>query len=191
MRNILGYKIKKPNQELIIMSGIPGCGKSTKAKELAGKNGTIHSTDDVISSKYDYYEFFKKINFENDYRVLSKMHNENFNNALKSLKKGNSPVIIDNTNIKLNDSKSIVVESLKLGLDEKNIKFIDLGTSGLSAEELFKRNKHGVSIEKINSMIQSHKSRGNLTLEKVLNSKDQKYVYKKYNIFQKLLFKFF
>jgi signal recognition particle GTPase len=32
--NSLGLKVTKPNQELIIMRGIPGSGKSTKAKSL-------------------------------------------------------------------------------------------------------------------------------------------------------------
>jgi putative protein kinase ArgK-like GTPase of G3E family len=36
-----GYYITKPNSELIICRGIPGSGKSTKAKSLV-KNGRIH-----------------------------------------------------------------------------------------------------------------------------------------------------
>ena len=40
--NISGIPITKPNQELIIMVGIPGSGKSTMAKSIVG-NGIIFS----------------------------------------------------------------------------------------------------------------------------------------------------
>lgn len=139
----------------------------------------IHSTDDLIEATGDYNEFFKKINESKNFVELSRMHSLNLSNAIKSMKEGLSPVVIDNTNIKKNEPKAYVEAALKLGYADQNIKFVDVGTSGLTAEELAARNRHGVLLSKIKQMMESHKSHGELTLESVLNSKD---MYKDSNV---------
>lgn len=170
-KNILGVTVSKPNQELIIMRGIPGSGKSTKAKSLVGK-GKIHSTDDVIEAGGDYNEFFAKMIASKDFAPLSRVHSTNLKNAIASMKSGVSPVIIDNTNIKQNESKAYIVAALEMGYADNNIKFVDIGTAGLEAAELAKRNTHGVPLDKIEMMIASHTAQGPLTLKSVLDSKD-------------------
>lgn len=177
-KNILGVTVSKPNQELIVMRGIPGAGKSTKAKSLVGQ-GKIHSTDDVIEAGGDYNEFFAKMIATKDFTPLSKVHATNLSNAIESMKAGVSPVIIDNTNIKQNESKAYVVAALEMGYADNNIKFVDIGTAGLEAAELAKRNAHGVPLDKIEMMIASHTAQGPLTLQSVLGSKD---MYKKSNV---------
>jgi hypothetical protein len=107
-----------------------------------------------------------------DFTPLSRAHSTNLKNAITSLKEGLSPVIIDNTNIKQNESKAYVKAALELGLSDNNIKFFDIGTNGLTAEMLAERNTHGVPLEKIQSLIESHKGQGLLTLKSVLESKD-------------------
>lgn len=171
-KNSLGVAITRPDQVLIVMRGIPGAGKSTKAKELAGDNGVIHSTDNVIEKQGDYGEFFEKMMESKDFSPLSKAHATNTKNLIQSLKDGISPVILDNTNIKHNEAKSAVKAALELGLNDKNIKFVDIGTNGLSAEDLFERNTHGVPLDKIKSMIESHKAQGPLSVKSVMESKD-------------------
>ena len=170
-KNALGIAVTRPTQVLIIMRGCPGSGKSTKAKELVGE-GIIHSTDDVIESQGNYREFFAAMFESKDFTPLSRAHSTNLKNAIKSLKEGLSPVIIDNTNIKQNESKAYVKAALELGLSDNNIKFVDIGTNGLPAEVLAERNTHGVPLEKIQSLIESHKGQGLLTLKSVLESKD-------------------
>jgi predicted kinase len=170
-KNALGVVVTRPTQELIVMRGIPGSGKSTKAKELVGE-GIIHSTDDVIESQGDYNKFFAAMFESKDFTPLSRAHSTNLKNAIKSLKEGLSPVIVDNTNIKQNESKAYVKAALELGLSDNNIKFVDIGTNGLPAEILAERNTHGVPLEKIQSLIESHKGQGLLTLKSVLESKD-------------------
>jgi len=170
-KNIMGVDVTRPNQELIVMRGIPGAGKSTKAKSLVGK-GAIHSTDDVIEAGGDYNEFFANMIATKDFSPLGKAHSTNKRNAIASLKNGVSPVIIDNTNIKMNEPKEIVVAALKMGLSDNNIKFVDIGAAGLEAEELAKRNTHGVPLEKIKQMIASHTGQGEMTLQKVIGAKD-------------------
>jgi predicted kinase len=171
MKNILGKEVTRPNQELVIMRGIPGAGKSTKAKSLVGK-GKIHSTDDVIEAGGDYNEFFAKMIANKDFAPLSRAHSTNLKNAIESMKSGVTPVIVDNTNIKQNESKAYVVAALEMGYADNNIKFVDIGTAGLEAAELAKRNAHGVPLEKIEQMIASHTAQGPLTLKSVLDSKD-------------------
>ena len=179
MKNSLGVVISRPNQVLIVMRGIPGSGKSTKAKELAGTNGVIHSTDDVIEAQGDYKEFFEKMFASKDFSSLSKAHSTNLKNLIESLKNGVSPVILDNTNIKQNEAKAAVKAALEMGLDDKNIQFVDIGTGGLSAQQLADRNTHGVPLDKIESMIASHTGQGPLTVASVMASKD---MYKETNV---------
>lgn len=171
-KNIMGVTISRPNQELVIMRGIPGSGKSTEAKKIVG-GGIIHSTDDVIESQYDYRKFFGDMIANKDFAPLSRAHSQNFKNAKASMEKGITPVIIDNTNIKADESKNYIETALKMGYDEKNIRFVEVGTGGQSAEVLAKRNTHGVPLEKIEQMIQSYKSVGPMTIEKVLGAKSR------------------
>lgn len=192
-KNILGIEVTRPNQELVIMRGIPGAGKSTKAKSLVG-NGVIHSTDAVIESLGDYREFFAKMmavqeaenakkeaakllgevyeSKVNAFAPLGKAHDTNYKNAVKSITDGITPVIMDNTHIKANEAKKIVVKALELGLDEANIKIVDVGNGGLDAAALFARGTHGVPLEKLESMIKAYESVGELTVKKILESKD-------------------
>jgi predicted kinase len=170
--NILGVEITRPDQELTIMRGVPGSGKSTEAKKQ-GAGGAVHSTDDVIESKYDYRKFFADMIANKNFGPLSNAHNQNFKNAVSDMKKGVSPVVIDNTNIKADEPKNYIEAALKMGYDDKNIHFIEVGDGGVSAEELAQRNTHGVPLDKIKQMLQSMKSVGPLTVEKVLNAKSR------------------
>lgn len=75
-------------------------------------------------------------------------------------------------NIKANEAKAYVVAALEIGFDDNNIQICDVGTRGLSAEQLAESNTHGVPLDKIQMMIQSHNSVGDLTVKKILDSKD-------------------
>lgn len=171
-KNIMGVDITRPKDELIIMRGIPGSGKSTKAKQLVG-NGVIHSTDDVIESMGDYRKFFEDMIANKDFAPLSRAHAQNFKNAVGDMKKGITPIVIDNTNLRADEPKNYIEAALNMGYDDKNIKFVEVGTGGVSAEELAQRNTHGVPLDKIKSMIQTYKSAGPMTVEKVIGSKSR------------------
>jgi len=107
-----------------------------------------------------------------DFLPLSRAHSKNLSEAISSMKNSKSPVIIDNTNIKMNESKAYVKAALEMGYSESNIQFVDVGTGGITAEELSLRNTHGVPLEKIKEMMASHSGQGEITLNKVLESKD-------------------
>ena len=108
-KNAGNIEITRPDQELVIMRGIPGSGKSTKAKSLVGE-GVIHSTDDLIEATGDYKGFFNKLNESKDFSGLGRMHRNNLINARNSMLEGISPVVIDNTNIKAFESKKYVLQ---------------------------------------------------------------------------------
>ena len=57
-------------------------------------------------------------------------------------------------NIKANEAKAYVVAALEIGFDDNNIQICDVGTRGLSAEQLAESNTHGVPLDKIQMMIQ-------------------------------------
>ena len=170
-KNALGVVVTRPDQEFIVMRGVSGAGKSTEAKKRVG-NGKIHSTDALIEAAGDYDEFFTTMAETNDSAALSRMHSQNLQDAIASVKAGVSPVVIDNTNIRKTDAKAYVVAALELGLADSNIKFVDVGTAGLTAEELAARNSHGVPLEHIEKMMARHKGQGEFTLETVLAAKD-------------------
>jgi predicted kinase len=178
MKNILNVEITKKNQKLKIIRGIPGAGKSTLSKSLV-LDGVIHSTDDIVEATGDYRGFFEKMKLSKDWKPLSRAHSLNLNNAIKSMKDGVSPVIIDNTNLTASICKSYVVPALEMGFDDKNIEICDIGLGGLDAKSLSERNTHGVPFDKIESMIQSYKSAGKLTIPKILAASDQ---YKKSDV---------
>jgi hypothetical protein len=136
------------------------------------REGVIHSTDTVIERTGDYNGFFAKMIESKDFTALSRAHSTCFTEAVTSMKNGVTPVVIDNTNIKMNEAKNFVKAALTMGYADENIKFVDIGTAGLTAEVLAERNTHGVPLEKIVSMIASHEGQGEMTLKKVLESKD-------------------
>lgn len=159
-------------KKLIIMRGVPGSGKSTKAKTLVAE-GIIHSTDDLIEATGDYAGHFARMVESGNWSAHGKMHHQNFLNAKKSMEEGITPVIVDNTNIKANEAKKYVKSAIDLGYE---VVIEDVGSGGCTAEVLTERNSHNVQLETIERMMASHKGVGELTVKKILESKD---MYKK------------
>lgn len=170
-KNSLGVAIIRPLQELIIMRGISGAGKSTRAKSLVGE-GVIHSTDDLVAATGDYRGFWDNILKENDYSSLHKLHGKNLANAKESMFRGVSPVVIDNTNLKPSEPKGYVEYALSIGYADANIKIEDVGTGGMTSEQLAARNLHNTPLETINNMVQRHKAHSPLTISKILEAKE-------------------
>lgn len=166
--NILGVHVSNPSHILYIMCGVPGAGKSTKAKELAD-GSEIYSTDDRIEEAGDYNEFFAKMKKSGNFGPLGYMHKLNYKNACGAMDRGVNPIVIDNTNLSPKEARNYVEYALSLGYADDNIRFIDVGTGGATAEELADRNTHGVPLDKIRIMIKKYNANAPLTLEKVVN----------------------
>ena len=93
------------DRTLIIMRGLPWCGKSYRAKQLAGETGKIYSTDEywhVVNypDKPEEYSF--------NPRFLGAAHKWNQLRAQRSIDVGEPLIIIDNTNTTASESKEYV-----------------------------------------------------------------------------------
>lgn len=132
------------NKMLIIIRGLPGSGKSDIAKKLVG-NGVIHSTDNYLI-KNGRYVF--------DDENIAKYHNHNLMDSIRSMKKGISPIIIDNTNITAPSCINYVEQGKIHGYE---IVIIEPDTPwAFDVEELVKRNSHGVPKDTIIDMLQKY-----------------------------------
>ena len=83
---------KQPGK-LVIMRGVPGSGKSYKAKNLAQDgNGVVYSTDDFfeVNGKYVF-----------DGSKIGEYHKQNQLRTAQAMKQDLPLIIVDNTNIKL------------------------------------------------------------------------------------------
>ena len=138
------------------MRGISGSGKSTLAEKL-GTGGIILSVDNYFQTD-EGYKF--------DPEKIGDAHVWNQRNALEAMQKGISPIVIDNTSVQAWESKPYVEMGLKHGYQ---IEFQEPETPWkFNAEELAQRNKHGVTKEVIQEMIDKWDS--NLTVKNVLDS---------------------
>ncbi|XP_071379722.1 NEDD4-binding protein 2-like 2 [Centroberyx affinis] len=136
--------VHDPSLVLILMRGLPGSGKSTRAKELlsTGPSGLILSTDDYFAHKDGYLY---------DPSLLGAAHEWNQSRAKEAMHQGRSPVIIDNTNIQPWEMKPYV----QMALERRyTVHFNEPDTRWkFDPLELEKRNKHGVPQEKIAQML--------------------------------------
>ena len=129
-------------KELIILRGLPGSGKSTLAKKLVGNRGIIHSTDEFhyINGEYKF-----------QYEKLGKFHLLNIRSCINSMKKGISPIIIDNTNINARLCERYVAAAKCFGY---KVVFKEPDTPWkFDIGELFRRNIHNTPKEVIERML--------------------------------------
>jgi NEDD4-binding protein 2 len=99
------------SKTLIIMRGLPGSGKSTRARELQEK-GVIHSTDTYFTNPLTgEYKF--------DFEKTKEYHQNNLEDAIESMEAGISPVIIDNTNTQRWEFQKYLDAAEEFGYDVK------------------------------------------------------------------------
>lgn len=154
MGNLLGTEKKK----LIIMRGLPGSGKTTRAKELKGRNGVILSSDDYFTED-GVYKFVPA--------KLKDSHLWNIERAIDSMKTGLTPVIIDNVNGKNWEPKKYAEAAVEYGYF---VSFEEPRTEWrYDPVECSKRDTHGVPIHIIERMYNDWEK--NMTVESILNSK--------------------
>jgi len=122
-----------------IMRGIPGSGKSTMARQLAGDTGKIHSTDDY---------FMKDGKYAFDPNQLRRNHQLNFQAFKADLSLGVSPVIVDNTNTQKWEYENYTKAAEDAGYEVEVVQVPHIDPK-LAAQ----RNTHGVPEESIRRMI--------------------------------------
>jgi predicted kinase len=161
------YKVAQEEKIMYLLRGVPGAGKSTAVKSLPNvKPENIFSTDDLIGKTPEEYDsFLNKINQTQDETPLIEKHKQNQQRAEEAMKSGVAPIVIDNTNIVKSHAKPYVELAVKYGY---SVKIVDVGTGGLSAEELAKRNKHNVPVDVIEKNIEQYKENNPFTVEEIL-----------------------
>ncbi|KFZ48088.1 NEDD4-binding protein 2-like 2 [Antrostomus carolinensis] len=144
---------------LLILRGLPGSGKSTLSRILLGQSryGIVFSTDDYFRQQ-DGYTY--------NAAQLGDAHDWNQKRAKEAMEQGKSPVIIDNTNTQAWEMKPYVEVALEKGY---RVEFHEPDTWWkFDPEELEKRNKHGVTREKIAQMLERYEYQ--ISIPIVMNS---------------------
>jgi len=152
--------VAQMNKEFIIMRGLSGSGKSTLARQLAGDTGQLFAADDYFMDEQGNYNWSGP-------RVPD-AHQWNHGRIKKAIDEGASPVIMDNTNISkwdLKQSKPLIEYAERMGY---NVRIEETQTPwAFNAEELVKRNQHGVNLKSIQKQI--NKWYPNPTVEDIKN----------------------
>jgi len=120
------------------MRGLPGSGKSTKAKSYGG---VICSADDFFILN-GVYKFNRKL--------ISAAHIHCSYNFTQAINRGEPLIIVDNTNTRKWEYEKYVKSAKSAGYE---VVIDSLKDGGVSCEELFKRNVHGVPLETIKKML--------------------------------------
>ncbi|XP_018578614.1 NEDD4-binding protein 2-like isoform X2 [Anoplophora glabripennis] len=159
-----GYKV------LVIVRGVPGCGKSYLAKRIL--ESTIGLDNNYylhILSADDF--FFQSGVYRYDSSKISEAHGWNHNRAFQALSRGFSPVIIDNTNTQMWEMKPYAMMATDYGYI---IEILEPDTHWCSNDkELAKRNTHGVPKSKIRDMLDRYEK--NITSQKLLSAYNLNY----------------
>lgn len=147
---------------IYIMRGISGSGKSTLALKLCnGVKENVCSTDDFFIDEDGKYNF--------DTGMLQHNHGLNQERAEEKMEQGISPLAIDNTHTQTWEAKPYVEMAQKYGY---KVEFKEPETSWkFDAQELAKRNVHGVPFPNIQRMLQRYVPMSDFTIEAVLRSK--------------------
>jgi len=129
-------------KKVYIFRGVSGSGKTTFIKKFV-KKGIIHSTDNF---------FYKDGKYEFNIKKLSVFHQKNFEEFVKSLKKREKNIVLDNTNLRYKDVKKYIIETKKRGY-----KIILVDFKPKSIYWHFKRNIHSVPKNIIKKQIIDYK----------------------------------
>lgn len=126
-------------KKCFVMRGIPGSGKSTRARQLAGDSGKIHSTDDY---------FMKNGKYVFDASRIQHNHHLNFEAFKADLALGISPVIVDNTN-----TQKWEYEKYQKAAEEAGYQVEVISIPHIDPVVAAQRNTHGVPEVAIRRMI--------------------------------------
>lgn len=126
-------------KKCVIMRGIPGSGKSTRSRELAGEAGVIHSTDEYFMKDGEHCW---------DPTRLGRNHMLNYQAFMKSVLAGVTPVIVDNTNIRRRDFYQYETFATMHGYE---VELVEVPM--IDAKIAAARNSHGVPQKAIERMI--------------------------------------
>ena len=149
------------------MRGVPGSGKSTKAKELINTKQVV-SYGQIFSAD-DFWHLNDNGDYSFDVSKLGYAHEWNRSRVAKAVKAGLYPIVVDNTFIKLwelRSMKDIIISAIGKGYEVEIVEPETKWWIERNAEELFKRCTHGVPLEVIQKMLRKYVE--NVTIEQIL-----------------------
>lgn len=141
---------------MIICRGIPGSGKSSLAKQLAGSTGVVLETDDFFMKQGKY-------EFEEDKKIEA--HKWNEARCFNSMDNGVSPIVISNTNIKAKEAEPYVRMAIdhgyKIKVEEPTwFKSLRDPTTGKWNYDMIKgKNVHNVPENIVKKMIDEYENK--------------------------------
>lgn len=162
--------IAQMNKELIIMRGVPSSGKSYLANELAVDTGVVLSADDYHTDAAGNYNW-KPQN-------VPIAHKWNHARVVDAINKNVTPVIIDNTHVKLWELKKLkpIIELAQrkdydVRIEEPNENWYHWDTA-FDTDALFERSKktHKLPREAIKRMINNYEK--NVTIDDIIGKKE-------------------
>ena len=102
-------------RQLVLMRGLPGSGKSTRARAIAIRHLSNKGTSMAILSTDDYHMVDGEYIFNAE--MLGQFHELNHKRAERFMRCETELVIIDNTNVRHRDMKSYKDSAEQLGYD--------------------------------------------------------------------------
>ncbi len=103
------------NKVVYLMRGLPCCGKSHRAKELAGESGVVLETDSYFYSEVGN----DKSSYDYDQKLLNKAREWNYDRFCQAVEDQASPVVVDRGNSLSLESQRYVLYALKHGYSVK------------------------------------------------------------------------
>ncbi|KRX72646.1 Tubulin gamma-1 chain, partial [Trichinella sp. T6] len=156
---MIRHALAANHKVFVILRGLPGSGKSTLARNLAKMNNdsSIWCADDYFVDSGGTYRFNPD--------QLENAHNWCFAGAVSAIRKSQTLVIVDNTNIHRWEMKRYVLSAYRAGYE---IFFVEPDTKWkFDAAACFRRNSHGVPYFTIQRMLDNYER--NVTLEDFLS----------------------
>lgn len=149
-------------KRLIVMRGVTGSGKSTKAASLVREYKELYDVEAKVFSTDEFFVRDGKYNWNP--AAVGHAHCWNQLRALQAMIDGEEVIIIDNTNTQAWECRPYVQAAVKLGYA---VEIVEPGTPwAFDAEELARKTTHGVPLETVRAMLARWEK--DLTVEKIL-----------------------
>lgn len=148
----ISNEILEGHKVMIIMRGAPGCGKSHLAKEIVAATTQDEFHNHIFSSDDFFYD--QRGNYRFDVARLGEVHESNKKRVDNYARSGWSPIIVDNTNIKVWEMATYFEIAVRCAyvvhIVEPNNPW------SRSAGQLAMRNSHSVPRESIERMLTNY-----------------------------------
>ncbi|VVC24396.1 Hypothetical protein CINCED_3A018045 [Cinara cedri] len=172
--NKILYLVSKGYKVMVIMRGLPGCGKSFQAKDILNQCYTNPNSDEFIFSADKFFINKHTGRYHYNKSKINDAHLWSQQKVKHAVEHGVTPVIVDNTHTQAWEMEIYFKLSVNNGYW---IEIIEPTSEwAWESKELFKKNVHNVPYDAIEPMI--HRYEHNINVEKLLDRFKLKYTKK-------------